>query len=30
MKKLIPVIALMTACAPSEEKFEAEKYFVDM
>ena len=24
MKKLLPVIALMMACAPSEEKFEAE------
>ena len=24
MKKLIPVIILMTTCAPSEEKFEAE------
>ena len=24
MKKLIPVIAIITACAPSEEKFEAE------
>ena len=24
MKKLLPVIALMAACVPSEEKFEAE------